>query len=68
MARDIVLGKGSLTADGVDFMNTVPDDDKETIKYYRGYDSGIEAATKVTTTEDKLLEEMKKFNANNKKD
>ena len=49
-------------------MNIVPDDDKETIKYYRGYDSGIEAATKVTTTEDKLLEEMKKFNANNKKD
>ncbi len=68
MARDIVLGKGSLTANGVDFMNTVSDDDKETIKYYRGYDSGIEAATKVTTTEDKLLEEMKKFNANNKKD
>lgn len=68
MAKDIVLGKGSLTVDGVDFMNTVSDDDKDTIKYYRGYDSGIEAATKVTTTEDKLLEEMKKFNANNKKD
>lgn len=68
MAKDIVLGKGSLTVDGTDFMNIVPDDDKETIKYYRGYDSGIEAATKVTTTEDKLLEEMKKFNANNKKD
>ena len=68
MAKDIVLGKGSLTVDGTDFVNIVPDDDKETIKYYRGYDSGIEAATKVTTTEDKLLEEMKKFNANNKKD
>ena len=68
MAKDIVLGKGSLTVDGTDYMNIVPDDDKETIKYYRGYDSGIEAATKVTTTEDKLLEEMKKFNANNKKD
>lgn len=68
MAKDIVLGKGSLTVDGVDFMNTVSDNDKDTIKYYRGYDSGIEAATKVTTTEDKLLEEMKKFNANNKKD
>lgn len=68
MAKDIVLGKGSLTVDGTDFVNIVPDDDKETIKYYRGYDSGIKAATKVTTTEDKLLEEMKKFNANNKKD
>lgn len=68
MAKDIVLGKGSLTVDGTDFVNIVPDDDKETIKYYRGYDSGIEAATRVTTTEDKLLEEMKKFNANNKKD
>ena len=68
MAKDIVLGKGSLTVDGTDFVNIVPDDDKETIKYYRGYDYGIEAATKVTTTEDKLLEEMKKFNANNKKD
>ena len=68
MAKDIVLGKGSLTVDGTDFVNIVPDDDKETIKYYRGYDSGIEAATKVTTTEDKLLDEMKKFNANNKKD
>lgn len=68
MAKDIVLGKGSLTVDGTDFVNIVPDDDKETIKYYRGYNSGIEAATKVTTTEDKLLEEMKKFNANNKKD
>lgn len=67
IAYSIARGEGTLDINsGVDYMKTCNKQDAADIEAYRGFNAGVQAATKVASTEEKLLEEFKKFGKNNK--
>lgn len=66
LAYSVVKGEGTLdTTSGVDYKNTLDNKNATDVEAYREFSAGVKAATKVASTEDKLLEEIKKLNIKN---